>query len=30
VLDHEQLAVCFDARRYLGHVDEIYRRVFED
>jgi len=30
VLDDGQLATCFDARRYLSHVDEIYRRVFED
>jgi adenylosuccinate lyase len=29
VLGSEQLAECFDPARYLGHVDEIFRRVFE-
>jgi adenylosuccinate lyase len=28
VLSTEDLAACFEPRRYLRHVDEIYRRVF--
>jgi adenylosuccinate lyase len=30
VMDEGQLAECFDPRRYLGQVDGIFRRVFEE
>jgi adenylosuccinate lyase len=29
VLNTSQLEACFDADRFLTHIDEIFRRVFE-
>jgi adenylosuccinate lyase len=29
VLDAARLDLCFDPNRFLSHVDEIFRRVFD-
>ena len=29
VLDAPQLEACFDPDRFLSHIDEIFRRVFD-
>ena len=30
VLSHKEVEECFDLKNHLKHVDEIFKRVFED